>query len=35
MFFAAKDGEALENQQKQNLSYLWLRSWAPYYKIQA
>ena len=36
MFFAAKDGETLYSQQKQVLeSWLWLRSWTPYCKIQA
>ena len=30
MFFAAKDGEVLYSQQKQDLD--WLRSWTPYAK---
>ena len=34
IFFAAEDGEALQSQQKQDLSWLWLRSWTPYWKIQ-
>ena len=32
MFFAVKDGEAVYTQQKQD--WVWLRSWAPYCKIQ-
>ena len=35
MFFAAEDGEVLYSQQKQTWSWLWLRSSAPYCKIQA
>ena len=34
IFFAAKDGEALHSQQKKTGSWLWLRSWTPYYQIQ-
>ena len=34
IFFAAKDGEALYSQQKQDESWLWLRSWTPYCQIQ-
>ena len=34
IFFAAKDGEALYSQQKQDQEWLWLRSWTPYYQIQ-
>ena len=32
--FAAKDGEALYSQQKQDRSWLCLRSWTPYCQIQ-
>ena len=34
ILFAAKDGEALHSQQKQDRELLWLRSWAPYCQIQ-
>ena len=34
IFFAAKDGEVLYSQQKQYRSWLWLRSWIPYWQIQ-
>ena len=35
IFFAAKDGEALYSQQKKKTgSWLWLRSWTPYWQIQ-
>ena len=40
MFFAAKDGEALYSQQKQDQELTvgpgadWLRSWTPYCQIQ-
>ena len=34
VFFAAKDGEALYIQQNKTRSWLWLRSWTPYLKIQ-
>ena len=39
MFSATKDGEALYSQQKKKKkkktgSWLWLRSWTPYYQIQ-
>ena len=34
IFFAAEDGEAPYNQQKQDQRWLWLRSWSPYCKIQ-
>ena len=34
IFFAAKDGEALNSQQKQDRIWLWLRSWTPYCIIQ-
>ena len=33
IFFAAKDGEAVYSQQKQDQSWLWFRSWAPYCQI--
>ena len=33
IFFAAEDGEALYNQQKQDLELIWLRSWASYSKF--
>ena len=33
-FFAAKDGEALYSQQKEDGSWLWLRSWTHYCRIQ-
>ena len=32
--FAAKDGEALYSQQKQDQELMWLRSWTPYCQIQ-
>ena len=32
--FAAKDGEALYSQQKQDQELIGLRSWTPYWKIQ-
>ena len=36
IFFAAKDGEALHSQKKNKTeSWLWLRSWTPYYQIQS
>ena len=36
IFLAAKDGEALYSQQKQDQELkLWLRSWTPYCQIQA
>ena len=35
IFFAAKGGEALYTQQKQDLELIMIRSWAPYCKIQA
>ena len=35
VFFAGKDGEALYSQQKQDCELTWLRSSAPYCKIQA
>ena len=34
MFFVAKDGEVLYSQQEKDQE-LWLRSWTPYWKIQA
>ena len=34
IFFAAKDGEALYSQQKQDQELTVLRSWTPYYQIQ-
>ena len=35
IFFAAKDGDALYSQQKQDWeSWLWLRSWTSYCEIQ-
>ena len=33
IFFAAKDGEAVYSRQKQDQSWLWFRSWAPYCQI--
>ena len=33
-FFAAEDGKALYNQQKQAGNWLWIKSWTPYWKIQ-
>ena len=35
IFFAGKDGEAVCSEQKQDLEKVWLRSLAPYCKIQA
>ena len=34
MSFAAKDGEALYSQQKQDQELTVVRSWTPYYQIQ-
>jgi len=34
IFFAAKVEEALYRQQRKDGSWLWLRSWTPYYQIQ-
>ena len=34
IFFAAKDGEALYSQQKQDQSWLWLTPWTPCCQIQ-
>ena len=34
IFSAAKDGEALYSQQKQDQGWLWLRSWTHYCQIQ-
>ena len=34
IFFATKDREALHSQQKEDGSWLWLRSWNPYCQIQ-
>ena len=34
IFFAAKDGEALYSQQKQDRELTGLRSWTPYCQIQ-
>ena len=34
LFFAAKDGEALYSQQKQDGEQTGLRSWTPYCQIQ-
>ena len=34
IFFATKDGEALYSQQKQDWSWLWLRSSTPYCQIR-
>ena len=33
-FFEAKDGEALTVGKNKTKSWLWLRSWTPYYQIQ-
>ena len=33
IFFAAKDGEALDSQQKQDQELTVDRSWTPYYQI--
>ena len=33
ILFAAKDGETLYSQQKQDLELTVVRSWAPYFKI--
>ena len=35
IFFAAKDGEALYNQQKQDKDMTVAQPWTPYCKIQA
>ena len=34
IFFAAKEGEALYSQKNKTRSWLWLRSWTPYWQIQ-
>ena len=34
IFFAAKDGEDIYSQQKQDRELLWLRLWTPYCQIQ-
>ena len=34
IFFAAKDGEALNSQQKQDQELTVVRSWTPFYQIQ-
>ena len=34
IFFAAKDGEALYSQQKQDRELTVAQSWTPYYQIQ-
>ena len=34
IFFAAKDGEALYSQQKQDRELMWLRTWTPYCQMQ-
>ena len=34
IFFAAKDGEALYSQQKQDQEWMCLRSWTPCHQIQ-
>ena len=34
IFFAAKDGEALYSQQKQDQELMWLWSWTPYCQMQ-
>ena len=34
IFFAAKDGELYTVNKNKTRSWLWLRSWTPYYQIQ-